>query len=626
MDIETTNAIKHFFPNPSLVQVLYEALANALDAGATEVTIRIEIDGFTAADTLRFTITDNGSGFDDTSFERFRRLLKRRDADHKGLGRLVYLNYFDRVEVDSTWDNRRRNFLFSEQFEGESHTETLLAPAPQLTKLIFKDFSGQRVKSYEDLKPGALKDRIIEQFLPMLYDRKRRGESFLIRLELETGEQRDEKEFFSTNETITPTDLPDLKSVHIADPTLDVFDGIEMLYQIRSGMGQRRVLTAASIDGRTIPISLIQATSIPANHSLLCLFFSKLFDGSADSARQKLILPENISQSDLRRVLQRALGQVLGEEIEQINTRNEETKEKFEETFPHLLGYFEETSVGLIDKDEALDNAQRRFFKEQKEVLQAETLDDETYEKSLELSSRSLTEYILYRDKIIRRMKTMTADNSEVEIHNLIVPRYQEFKREGLIEGIYRNNAWLLDDKFMSFQTILSEKRMDDVIDAIRLTEDGIGDDGRPDIAMIFSADPTEVPQVDVVVVEIKRKTNDEKENTNAVNQLLDRAQKLVDHCPNIQRVWYYAVLEVDEVLDRRLQQMKWAPLFSIGKVFYQDFETRRPDGQIIPTPTFILSFDAIIGDAECRNHTFLEILKSGMRAFEKDDVPPQIP
>jgi hypothetical protein len=618
MDIETTNAIKHFFPNPSLVQVLYEALANALDAGATEVTIRIEIDGFTAADTLRFTITDNGSGFDDTSFERFRRLLKRRDADHKGLGRLVYLNYFDRVEVDSTWDNRRRNFLFSEQFEGESHTETLLAPAPQLTKLIFKDFSGQRVKSYEDLKPGALKDRIIEQFLPMLYDRKRRGESFLIRLELETGEQRDEKEFFSTNETITPTDLPDLKSVHIADPTLDVFDGIEMLYQIRSGMGQRRVLTAASIDGRTIPISLIQATSIPANHSLLCLFFSKLFDGSADSARQKLILPENISQSDLRRALQRALGQVLGEEIEQINTRNEETKEKFEETFPHLLGYFEETSVGLIDKDEALDNAQRRFFKEQKEVLQAESLDDETYEKSLELSSRSLTEYILYRDKIIRRMKEMNASNSEAEIHNLIVPRYQAFKQEGLIEGIYRNNAWLLDDKFMSFQTILSEKRMDDVIDAIRLTEDGIGDDGRPDIAMIFSADPDKTPKVDVVVVEIKRRTNDEKENTNAVNQLLDRAQKLVDHCPNIQRVWYYAVLEVDDTLDRRLQQMKWAPLFSIGKVFYQDFETRRPDGQIIPTPTFILSFDAIIGDAECRNHTFLEILKSGMRAFEK--------
>jgi hypothetical protein len=625
MDIETSNAIKFFFPNPSLVQVLYEALANALDAGATEVTIRIEIDGFTAADTLRFTITDNGSGFDDASFSRFCRLLKPRDADHKGLGRLVYLNYFNRVEVDSTWGDQRRTFLFSEDFKGDSNTESLEATAPNQTKIIFSGFTGQRIKAYDDLKPGALKDRIIEQFLPTLHERHRNDEDFTIRLELDTDDNREDKDFFTTDETITRDDLPDLKTVQINDPTLDAFEGITMLYQVKSGMGPRRVLTAASIDGRTIPISLIQPNSIPADHSVLCLFFSKLFVGTADTARQKLILPESMTEADLRRVLQRELGKVLNVEIKQISERNEETKEKFEETFPHLLGYFDETAVGLIDKDEALDNAQRRFFKEQKEVLQAETLDDETYEKSLELSSRSLTEYILYRDKIIRRMKEMNADNTEAEIHNLIVPRYQEFKQEGLIEGIYRNNAWLLDDKFMSFQTILSEKRMDDVIDAIRLTDDGIGDDGRPDIAMIFSADPAEVPQVDVVVVEIKRRTNDEKENTNAVNQLLDRAQKLVDHCPNIQRVWYYAVLEVDEVLDRRLQQMKWAPLFSIGKVFYQDFETRRPDGQIIPTPTFILSFDAIIGDAECRNHTFLEILKSGMKAMGKTDATPDM-
>lgn len=625
MDIETSSAIKFFFPNPSLVQVLFEALANSLDAGATDITIRIEIDAFTAPDTLRFTITDNGSGFDDPSFERFCRLLKPRDADHKGLGRLVYLNYFDRVEVDSIWPNQRRTFLFTEKFKDESQTETLPTLAPSLTKLTFKDFIGKRIRAYDDLKPGALKDRIIEQFLPTLYNKKIRREDFVIRLELETDDKEDRKEFFSSDETITAADLPDLKKVEIKDPTLDAFDGISMLYQVKSGMGQRRVLTAASIDGRTIPINLIQLTSIPPDHSVLCLFFSKLFAGTADTARQKLILPDSISESELRRVLQGALGKVLSEEIEVISERNEETKEDFEETFPHLLGYFEETAVGLIDRDEALDTAQLRFFKAQKEVLQAEELDDETYEKSLELSSRSLTEYILYRDKIIRRMKAMTAANTEAEIHNLIVPRYQEFKQDGLVEDVYRNNAWLLDDKFMSFQTILSEKRMDQVIDAIRLSDDKVGDDGRPDIAMIFSADPAEVPLVDVVVVEIKRRTNDEKENTNAVNQLLDRAQKLVDHCSNIQRVWYYAVLEVDDVLDRRLQQMKWAPLFSIGKVFYQDFETRRPDGQIIPTPTFILSFDAIIGDAECRNHTFLEILKSGMKAMEKNTSPSSL-
>lgn len=625
MDIETSSAIRFFFPNPSLVQVLYEALANSLDAGATDVSIRIEIDSFTAAQSLRFIITDNGSGFDDASFERFRRLLKPRDSDHKGLGRLVYLNYFNRVEVDSTWDNRRRTFLFSEDFKGDSHTEDLASPAPQLTKLTFTEFSGQRVKSYDDLKPGALKDRIIEQFLPTLYERHRRGESFMIRLELDTEEKRDDKDFFSTDEVITPEDLPELRSVQINDPTLDAYEGIEMLYQVKSGMGQRKVLTAASIDGRTIPINLIQPNSIPADHSVLCLFFSKLFSGTADTARQKLILPENITDQELRRVLQRELGKVLSEEIDQIGERNEETKEKFEDTFPHLLGFFEEAVVGLIDQDEALDNAQKRFFKAQKEVLQAEELDDETYEKSLELSSRSLTEYILYRDKIIRKMKAMTSDNTEAEIHNLIAPRYEQFSGDALVNDIYRNNAWLLDDKFMSFRTILSDNRMDSVIQAITLKDSPIADEGRPDITMIFSADPATQEPVDVVVVEVKKITDEEKDNQFAINQLLARARKLMVHCPNIQRVWYYAVIHVSDDMAASLLQQNFIPMYSTGRLFYNEYKTPRPDGTTVPTPTFVMSFDAIIGDAECRNHTFLEILKSGMKAFEKRHDPQPV-
>src|SRR5690606_40422570 len=113
-------------------------------------------------------------------------------------------------------------------------------------------------------------------------------------------------------------------------------------------------------------------------------------------------------------------------------------------------------------------------------------------------------EYIVYREKIIGRMKEMTADNAESEIHNLIVPRFKEFSQDAMPSEIYQNNAWLLDDKFMVFRTILSEKSMDTVINAIRLDEEKIGDTGRPDIAMIFSADPNDDVPVDVVVVDRK--------------------------------------------------------------------------------------------------------------------------
>lgn len=274
-------------------------------------------------------------------------------------------------------------------------------------------------------------------------------------------------------------------------------------------------------------------------------------------------------------------------------------------------------TVGIVDRDEALEIAQDRFFQTQKEVLQADKLDENTYEKSLELSSRTLTEYILYRDKIICRMKEMTSENSESQIHNLIVPRYEKFSKPDLIEQVYRNNAWLLDDRFMTFQTVLSEGKMDAVIEAITLSDSPIKDDGRPDITMIFSNDPDAAEVVDVVVVELKKISDEEKDNQFVINQLLSRARKLAAYCSNIEHIWYYAVISIDDEMKEVLLQQGFAPLFSKGKVFYKEFSTRRPDGTIAPTPTFIMSYDAIIGDAECRNHTFLEVLRSGMRALQ---------
>lgn len=619
MDIETSGAIRLFFPNPSLTLVYFEALANALDAGATEISIDVDVQAFDKPDTLRITIADNGDGFTDENFNRFKTLLKPRDKYHKGIGRLVFLNYFTRVDVSSVWDKKQRNFTFKEGFDGNAPIQDLQVEQQARTSLVFTDFAKDRVKSYDDLKPDAIKPKLIEQFLPTLDARKREDKPFKIAINLRTRESNAQKEFFPHETTVTPDDLPPMTKVTIQDDSLDTISGIDMYYHIESVAGKGSSLIAFSIDGRTIPANLIPPSSFPSGYLCVFLFESEMFHSNADSSRQKLVLPEGIQEARLYRVLRRELGKVLADQIPQITEKNESIKAKFEEQFPHLLGYFENDTVGLIEKDDALAIAQQRFFRVQKEILQCETLSETAYEKSLELSSRTLTEYILYRDKIISRMKEMTTENAESDIHNLIVPRFKEFSQGSMPSEIYQNNAWLLDDKFMVFRTILSEKRMDAVINAIRLDEENVGDTGRPDIAMIFSADPADAKAADVVVVEIKKKTDDEKENQYAINQLLDRAVKLVAHCPNIQRIWYYAVIEISDTMAIRLRQQNWAPLFSIGKVYYQEFRTERPDGSVVPTPTFVMSFDAIVADAECRNHTFLEILRDGMKKYAED-------
>ncbi|KGH12939.1 ATP-binding protein [Comamonas thiooxydans] len=624
MDIETAGAIRLFFPNPSLTLVYFEALANALDAGATEVSINIDIQAFDKPNTLKIAVSDNGDGFTDENFERFRKLLRPRDKFHKGIGRLVFLNYFSRVEVTSTRDKWRRSFIFKDGFDGNAPLENLQDEQPAKTTLAFNGFAKDRIKSYDDLRPDALKPLLIEQFLPTLDARKRDGAVFNISIKLKTIESNAQKEFFPHETLITADDLPSMKKITFQDDSLDAFSTIDMYYHVEPVSGKGSLLVAFSIDGRTIPVNLIPTSSFPPGHMGVFLFESEMFHSNADSSRQKLILPEGLQEASLYRVLRREVGKVLAEKIPKITEKNEEVKEKFEEQFPHLLGYFENDTVGLIDRDDALEIAQQKFFRAQKQVLQCEKLTEAAYEKSLELSSRTLTEYILYRDKIIGRMKEMTADNAESEIHNLIVPRFKEFSKEAMPSEVYQNNAWLLDDKFMVFRTILSEQRMDTVVNAIRLDEECEKDAGRPDIAMIFSADPKDTSAVDVVVIEIKKKTDDEKENQYAINQLLDRAVKLASHCPNIQRIWYYAVIQISDTMGTRLRQQNWAPLFSMGKLYYQEFRTERPDGTVVPTPTFVVSFDAIVADAESRNHTFLEILRNGMREYAAQQATGQ--
>ncbi|MDY7538995.1 ATP-binding protein [Undibacterium sp. 5I1] len=621
MDIETSSAIKLFFPNPSLSLVYFEAIANALDAGATDIQILIAIEAFTASDTLSIQITDNGKGFTEESFERFKTLMKPKDTFHKGIGRLVFLNYFENVAVTSEWANTRRRFIFKERFDGKSEIEKLTdSLKAEKTTLLFKNFSKDKVKSYDDLRPGSLKEKIVSHFMLTLNDLRDRNVNFKIDINLETKESNAQKEFFSSAISISSDDLPQMKHKVIFDETIDAHSNIDMHYYIKTNTSSAaNLLTAVSIDGRTIPISLIQSSSIPYGNSAVFIFSSDLFWASADTSRQRLILAEGLSESALYSTLRREIGTVLAENIPEIAEKNMKTEKKFEEQFPHLLGYFDGASVGLIDGEDALNSAQQRFFKIQKEILQCENMTDVIYEKSLDASARTLTEYILYREKIIAKMKAMSSDNTEAEIHNLIVPRWENFQQDSIINDVYQNNAWLLDDKFMTFRTILSEARMVEVINAIRLDDEGIsGENGRPDIAMIFSADPQDSNPVDVVVIEIKKKTDDEKENQYAINQLLDRAYKLAEHCPNIQRIWYYAVLQINDSFARSLRQQKWAPLFSKGKVYYQEFPTERPNGTIVPTPIFAMSFDAIVSDAQSRNHTFLEILRSGMKQQSK--------
>jgi anti-sigma regulatory factor (Ser/Thr protein kinase) len=117
MRINISKAIKQFFPNPSLDLVYFEAIANSLDSNASEIDLKITIESFENAGTLKIQVKDNGIGFTERGFERFCQLLETDSPDNKGLGRLVFLNYFGKAKFDSLSRDSKRTFVLDNEFE-----------------------------------------------------------------------------------------------------------------------------------------------------------------------------------------------------------------------------------------------------------------------------------------------------------------------------------------------------------------------------------------------------------------------------------------------------------------------------------------------------------------------------
>lgn len=619
MEIEISQAIKTFFSNTSLRMVFCEAIANSLDANAENINISIEIEDYKKPSTLSIEIHDDGDGFGNDGLKRFSKLLTPKDALHKGIGRLIFLEYFNKVDISSRWESTSIEFIFDEKFDKDLLKPEYSIPGKSFSRLKFHDFKKQKIKSYNDINPIHLKDEIIREFLPKFLEFKEIDRNFKISISLNTKTENEQKSFANEIVKITPNDIPKTEKTSFEFSQLGQNITIKIDYFVNQNTyAASRLDTYLNIDKRCIPFNLFNSKIIPTYYSAFFLFSSHIFHTSSDNSRQKLILPESIDEQILFEQMREAISGIVFSKIPEIKEKNRTVIETAERKYPHLVGLFNGKTYGLIDSNNAILEAQYKFFSQQRKILECEDLNENDYNESIELSSRVLTEYILHRDKIIATMEAMDKSDPETKIHELICPRYNKFSQADVYDEIYRNNAWLLDDKFMSFRTILSEAQTLDVIKEITPHANPNEEiSGRPDISLIFSGDPYQESPVDVVIVELKRKNLDYRDNSYVLFQLLERAQKLTDYCENIQRMWYYAIIDFTPELERAAKQLNFVELHSKGKVFYRETQTtRESDNKSISTPILLISFDAIINDAKSRNHTFLEILKKSIREF----------
>lgn len=607
MEVNVQKAVKMFFSNSSFEMIYNEALANALDAGANEIRINISLPDPTQLQNLQLTISDNGVGFDDYRFGKFSKLFDVEEQSHKGLGRLVYLCYFERVYVESTYNEgtKKRTFTFDDGFNGENTVEDI-EPYPCGSSLTMQGFTGERLHRNDNINPNHIKSLLMENFYMRLYKKRLNGERIRVIVESHVGGSRIEA-------IVDTDDMPDF-SILPLEHQLDLFNSIDLYYSVRETdeLGKKPI-TAIAVDDRCHQVAIIDDENLPAGYEMIFLLISESFQGVIDESRQNLTL-SGTDFGNIKRLFREGIAHVINENFPRIAEANKEREESLKNTYPHLSGYFKTSDIGFSSHNDILKDAQEQFFRDQREILSATTLSDEQYEKSLTLAARSLAEYILFRQNVISKMKAFDKANLEADLHNLIAPKGSEFQEGELYKDLYRNNVWVLDDKFMSYCTVLSEAEMSKVINVITDGEVKDSDDDRPDITLFFSADPTKGDRMlDVVVVELKRLGITPEQNSIVEFQLDTRTQRLADYYGRrIQRMWFYGIVEFSEKYRMHLINNGYSPLFSNGSVFfkskpvYMDLEK----SSSVVQNSYIMDFKALAEDANSRNETFLKILK----------------
>lgn len=614
MKIDIKDALKKFFPNPSFDLIYAEAVANALDAKATKISIEINLDEFQDSDTLALCISDNGIGFTDARYKKFSTLLQTEDSHHKGLGRLVFLKYFEQVEIESVYESTKHStFIYDDHFNGDDRAVEIVDPRESYSQLRFSSFRNKKLHKKANIKPDSVKKYLTDVFLPRFYALRKDGKHIEISIQTTTREG-------TSSDILTLDTLPVFEEYPI--PGFDLLDkSARLLYRIET-MSTAPSRVCVCVDGRAYPLDALKGVKFPTGVSATFILESSYFDSKVNDSREEVNL-DSSEVAEIQNILVSSIASVVGKEIPGLSERNEQTKQSLSTKYPHLVGFFDLDSIGLLDESESLDRAQLAFSKAQKEVFGAREVTDEVYEEALDQASRVLMQYILYRNITLDKLEKFDKKDHESDIHNLIVPMRTTFEAKDLLRDLYTNNAWILDDKFMSYQCVLSDESIDKLIKRIFDDAERPPNDVRPDIAFVFSSDPdTSDHPFDVVVVELKRKGLGHLDNRTIVEQLRQRARRLAGYYPDrIQRIWYFGIVEFDDETLGSLDEEKWMPLYSRGQVYYKeqsviavDADNKRIGTNTYPAPTTLLSFDALCKDARDRNETFMKILKDSIQ------------
>ena len=535
----------------ALLYSIFEAVMNGIQAieerfradSATNGVITIEVVKLAKA-IRRVVIRDNGIGLNERHFESFNvcDTMEKASIGGRGVGRLVWLKAFQRVEVDSTYHDdgkaERVSFYFRPELETSRDAlkrKTLANTSrnPTGTSITLSDPTDADAQ----ITPAFLARSLCHHFFPFFIV------GSMPHLSIKMGSHDiDLIQYLDSRMEVAASE-----DVHVNDTIGNI--SITHVYidpKITRQLSNSILLTAQGRVVETIEVEKMFALrELDNNRAYACVVRSSFLDETVDQERTSF----KTLDSNLGAIKDAALVAAEGflhDHIARIRTTQKRLVINLLEEHPQLAisvdnvtEYVDTLSPSMSDEDIAKTLFTLLYRHEKKVRAQIQRMQDdddeevapgpldsvvsELMQKVTEDAKLRLAEYTIKRHQIIQIARSMLkyvdegAQTYELEktIHDFICPMGKMLSSKQFDD----HNLWVIDDLLSYYQFFASDKAMS-----------ALGIDGErkePDLLFFnpfgFRREGTADP---VVIIEFKR-PGDEKLTSDPIDQVLGYIEKL---------------------------------------------------------------------------------------------------
>jgi hypothetical protein len=598
---------EHYKGGVTVRDVIREALTNSIHAGGKRISVDLHFSerngelfqGTEERSALeQITIIDDGEGFTPENLQYFDEICTshKDNIGGKGVGRLAFLKYANRVEIRSQFQNEFVEFIYTPDFKPEDVKKTQVGGS-QNTSIILSD-----LKDKINTQVGKLLNSICDDLRLILFLKYQQGHKITLTFTHNSKQPFDESFEFSGE---------DIKA--LAEREFEL-DGEEFkCYLFKDEPPRKGIVAMLCADELCIEEYVISRRFDVRRH--LIFVTSAYFNSRSNIERQRLELPKTDDDVDMASHISREkiTLRIRGECMSMIDEAAEGDIDEFKSSnIDKLKKYYPFINISslggnaaLLDADEVVKTYRAQQARREDQLVEAleigkpVSLDDVSH-----LASDDLARFIVHRALVIDSLANMPSSSAEVAIHNAILP-----KRSNGTE-IRENNVWLVDDKFLSYSSIYSDETLAKIIQEVGKTVEA-KQQRKPDVAAFFSKDTENYPNK-LVIIEFKKPGADIFENNKALMQCRLYASELAGRIPTVMEVFAFSIVEIDDDFYRDMKQTGFKDVFSLTeRVVYNDFLIGSDSS--IPLHLYVMPASAVIKDAKARNRVFEEVLQFDM-------------